>query len=88
VVWSWIYNGAGGSVLLAGLAHAATNVVSMLWGSALLLLPEGARGADPRMLQAVVVIGVAMLVAALTRPRTLARRAHDEDAIDHRGVAD
>jgi uncharacterized protein len=66
VVWSWIYNGTGGSVLLAGLAHAAANVVSMLWGNALLLLPEVARGADPRMLQAVVVIGMAMLIAVLT----------------------
>jgi membrane protease YdiL (CAAX protease family) len=82
VVWSWIYNGTDGSVLLAGLAHATTNVVSMLWGSALLLLPEAARGSDPRVLQAVVVIGVAIFVALLTQPRTLTRRAQDEVEIE------
>jgi membrane protease YdiL (CAAX protease family) len=78
VVWSWIYNGTRGSVLLVGLAHATANVVSMLWGNALLLLPQAARGADPRILQAVVVVGVAILVAVLTRPRTLTSRSHDE----------
>ena len=66
---AWIYNGTGGSVLLVLLAHAATNAFQGPWSAALMTLPEGTRGVEPRLLVLVPQVVLSVLIVVLTRGR-------------------
>ncbi len=62
VLMMWLYNGAGRSILMVGLAHAALNVVT---GQK--MMPELVLGIDANLLAAAVVALLGMLVAVSTR---------------------
>ena len=44
VIFAWLYNSTGGSLLVIGLFHAAINSYPAPWGTALQTLPAEARG--------------------------------------------
>ena len=69
IQFAWIYNGTGGSVLLVLLAHAATNAFQGPWSAALMTLPEGARGVEPRLLVLVPQVVLSVVIVVLTRGR-------------------
>jgi pimeloyl-ACP methyl ester carboxylesterase/membrane protease YdiL (CAAX protease family) len=69
IQFAWIYNGTGGSVLLVLLAHAATNAFQGPWSAALMTLPEGTRGVEPRLLVLVPQVVLSVVIVVLTRGR-------------------
>jgi hypothetical protein len=69
ILFSFIYNGIRGGVLLVLLAHAATNAFQGPWTAALATLPESARGVDPRLLVVVPQVALSALIVVLTRGR-------------------
>jgi uncharacterized protein len=73
VLATWLFNNTGGSLLLLGLFHAAINAFPAPWGTAVLALPEGARGVNMQIPVAIVMVVFAAVVALLHQPRTLAR---------------
>lgn len=68
VLFTWLYNGTGGSVLLPALAHAAINATPLPWNTAVSLLPEGERGPHVQIPVTVVLVVVAALLAWRLRP--------------------
>lgn len=68
VVFAWLYNGTGGSVLIVSLAHAAINGYGSIWGAAAYSLPTAARGLNPVVYMTMVLVPAALLVAGLTKP--------------------
>jgi membrane protease YdiL (CAAX protease family) len=62
VLMMWLYNGAGRSILMVGLAHAALNVVT---GQK--VMPELVPGIDANLLAAAVVAVLGVLVAVFTK---------------------
>jgi membrane protease YdiL (CAAX protease family) len=75
VLFTWVYNSTGHSLLLVSLAHASVNVwMANLWGRAVAALPSTAGGPDPAILYAVALTVAAMLLALRTDRRTLTRR--------------
>jgi hypothetical protein len=71
-VFTWIYNGAGGSIWIAILTHAAFNASSALLSSILprgQTLPGWAQAFGPDWINAVAFGVVALLLLLLTRGR-------------------
>jgi len=64
VLITWLYNGAGRSILIVGLAHAALNVVT---GQK--MMPELVPGLNTNLLAAAMVAVLGVLVAVFTRGR-------------------
>ncbi|HRQ42440.1 MAG TPA: type II CAAX endopeptidase family protein [Chloroflexota bacterium] len=71
ILFTWLYNGTGGSVLLPALAHAAINAMPLPWNTAVYLLPEGARGMHLQIPVTMVLVALALLLF-LIRPKLLA----------------
>jgi membrane protease YdiL (CAAX protease family) len=69
VLYTWIYNVTGGSVLLVLFTHAAANAYPLPWLAALQALPAQERGVDPHLLVMVAQVGLAVAVLACTRGR-------------------
>jgi membrane protease YdiL (CAAX protease family) len=69
VLYTWMYSGTGGSVLLVLFTHAATNAYPLPWMAALQALPAQGRGVDPHLLVMVAQVGLAVAVLACTRGR-------------------
>jgi len=76
LLFTWIYNGTGGSVLLPALAHAAINAYALPWNTAVYLLPEGARGLHLQIPVTVVlsVLSVLLIILKATRTFGVTRR--------------
>ncbi len=74
VLFAWLYNSTGGSLLIIGLFHAAINAYPAPWGTALQTLPADARGLNIQIPVAVTLAIFALLVVLLTNPRTLMRK--------------
>lgn len=66
VLFTWLYNGSGGSVLLPALAHAAINAMPLPWNTAVYLLPEAERGLHLQIPVTVVLVALAVLLAFVT----------------------
>jgi pimeloyl-ACP methyl ester carboxylesterase/membrane protease YdiL (CAAX protease family) len=69
VMFTWIFNGTRGSVLLVVLTHAATNAFQTPWLAALAQLPASERGIDPHLLVMAPQIVVSLAIVAMTRGR-------------------
>ena len=74
VLFGWLYNSTGGSVLIVALLHAAINASPAPWGAALQLLPQWTEALNIQIPVAIVVSVCALIVALRTDPRTLTRR--------------
>ncbi|HET7089812.1 MAG TPA: type II CAAX endopeptidase family protein [Anaerolineae bacterium] len=74
ILFTWLYNSTGGSLLIVGLFHAAINAYPAPWGAALQTLPESARGTNIQIAVAVTAAVFAICVVLLTHPRTLTRQ--------------
>ncbi len=74
VLFTWLYNGSGGSVLLPALAHAAINAMPLPWNTAVYLLPEAERGLHLQIPVTAVLIILAVLLVWRTDSRTLSAR--------------
>jgi uncharacterized protein len=74
VLFTWLYNGSGGSVLLPALAHAAINAMPLPWNTAVFLLPEAERGLHLQIPVTAVLVVLAVLLL-LARPKFLAGQA-------------
>lgn len=72
ILFTWVYNGTGGSLLLAVLAHGATNFVA---GSLFPIFPPRSDGTAPFLLYAVLFVVAAVAVVLLTGPERLSRKA-------------
>jgi membrane protease YdiL (CAAX protease family) len=72
LLFTWLYNGTGGSVLLPALAHAAINAYVLPWNTAVYALPENARGLHLQIPVALVLTVLALLLILL-RSSTLKR---------------
>jgi len=70
VVFAWLYNHTGGSVLIVSMAHAAINTFPSVWGAALQTLPVALRGPNPIVFLAPVLVLVAIVASVLIKPRT------------------
>ena len=66
ILFTWLYNGAGGSVLLPALAHAAINAYPLPWNTAVFMLPEGSRGMHLQIPVTIVLVLLAILLVVLT----------------------
>ena len=74
VLFTWMYNSTGHSLLLVSIAHASVNVwMANLWGRAVASLPSTAHGPDPALLYAVTLTAAAILLALRTDRRSLTR---------------
>jgi membrane protease YdiL (CAAX protease family) len=74
VLFTWVYNSTGRSLLLVSIAHASVNVwMANLWGRAVAALPSIAGGPDPAILYAVALTVAAVLLVLCTDRRTLTR---------------
>jgi uncharacterized protein len=62
ILFTWLYNGSGGSVLLLALAHAAINAMVLPWSTAVFMLPDGARGLHLQIPVTVVIVLLAALL--------------------------
>lgn len=67
VLFTWLYNGSGGSVLLPALAHAAINAAPLPWNTAISLLPEAERGPHLQIPVTVVLVVAAVLMVLASR---------------------
>lgn len=65
VLFAWLYNGTGGSVLLPALAHAAINAYPSPWNTAVYLLPEAARGIHIQIPVTIVMVVLTVVLVAL-----------------------
>jgi len=74
VLFTWVYNSTGHSLLLVSIAHASVNVwMANLWGRAVAALPFTAHGPDPAFLYAATLMAAAILLALRTDRRSLTR---------------
>lgn len=73
ILFTWLYNGAGGSVLLPALAHAAINAYPFSWNTAVYMLPEGSRGMHLQIPVTIVLVLLAILLVMLTSVQRPAR---------------
>ena len=64
VLWSWVFNSAGRSILIAVLLHASGNATGALMGRWFGQLPESMGGTMFRL-----YLGLAVLAIVLTRGR-------------------
>ena len=71
ILFTWVYNGTGGSLLLAVLAHGAINFVA---GSLFPIFPLRSDGTVPLLLYAVLFVVTAVAVVLLTGPERLSRK--------------
>ena len=71
VLFTWLYNGSGGSVLLPALAHAAINAMPLPWNTAVYLLPEAERGLHLQIPVTVILVALAVLLVFVTRSKPL-----------------
>jgi uncharacterized protein len=74
ILFTWLYNGSGGSVLLPALAHAAINATPLPWNTAVFLLPEAERGLHLQIPVTAVLVVLAVLLVRRTDPKTLTAR--------------
>ena len=66
VLFSWLYNHCGGSVLLPALAHAAIDAYPLPWNTAVFLLPESERGMYMQIPVMIVLVVLTVLLVLLT----------------------
>jgi membrane protease YdiL (CAAX protease family) len=72
VLFTWIYNSTGHSLLLVSIAHASVNVwMANVWGRAVASLPSTAHAPNPAILYAVALMVAAILLALRTDRQTL-----------------
>jgi pimeloyl-ACP methyl ester carboxylesterase/membrane protease YdiL (CAAX protease family) len=69
IMFTWIFNGTRGSVLLVILTHAATNAFQTPWLAGLALVPASERGIDPHLLVLVPQVILSLAIVAVTRGR-------------------
>jgi uncharacterized protein len=81
ILITWVYNGTGGSVLLAMILHAFMNASSAVWAvlPEYVAEPEGAaealvRNAHVHLMMAIVLWAAAVAVVLVLGPRDLSRR--------------
>lgn len=67
LLFTWLYNGTGGSVLLTALTHAAINAYVLPWNTAVYLLPESGRGLHVQIPVAIVLTVLASLLIMLLK---------------------
>lgn len=67
ILFTWLFNSTGGSVLLPALAHAAINAFPQPWNTAVYLLEEGQRGLHLQIPVTFVLVAVACLMAFKVR---------------------
>jgi membrane protease YdiL (CAAX protease family) len=72
-LFTWLYNGTGGSVLLTALTHAAINAYVLPWNTAVYLLPESDRGLHVQIPVAIVLTVLALLLIML--PKRVVKQA-------------
>lgn len=75
VLFTWLYNGTGSSVLLPALAHAAINAYPLPWNTAVYLLPEGSRGIHLQIPVTIVLIVLAVVVVLVTSAPRIVRNS-------------
>ncbi len=68
ILFTWVYNGTGGSLLLAVFAHGATNLVA---GFLFPIFPPRSDGTAPFLHYAVLFVVAAVAVVLLTDPERL-----------------
>jgi uncharacterized protein len=67
LLFTWLYNGTGGSLLIVGLAHGAINAYPLPWGTALSGLPENSQGFHIQIPVTVVLLALAVLLVLATK---------------------
>jgi uncharacterized protein len=67
ILFTWLFNNTGGSVMLPALAHAAINAYPQPWNSAVYLLDEGNRGMHLQIPVTIVLVVLASTLVLLVR---------------------
>jgi uncharacterized protein len=67
ILFTWLFNNTGGSVLLPALAHAAINAYPQPWNTAVYLLDEGNRGMHLQIPVTIVLVVLASALVFLVR---------------------
>jgi membrane protease YdiL (CAAX protease family) len=71
VVYSWLYNNTGGSLLIVVLYHAASNLPITV-----LIAPMGSQMAQPFLIYVALMVVAAAVIVIATGPEHLSRTAH------------
>ena len=76
VIYTWMYNSTGGSLLIVVLYHAASNLPLTL-----LIAPLGEQGAGPFLIYLALLIAVAGAIVMATGPARLSRTQPKQIAV-------
>jgi len=75
ILYTWIYNSTGGSLLLIIVLHTVFDICTTgPWAGALMATQAAGHGIDPLLIMMVLEVVLALSVILLTNPRTLTRR--------------